>query len=122
MLRKLAMSGVVALAAVGVMSVALAQEPAPSGTVRITSKAVAIGVGVTWGDGTLTFQGKTYPFSVDGLSVVDLGISNITSAGEVFNLKNVADFSGNYAAGEAGAAIAGGQSDTIMSGPSTRVS
>ncbi len=114
MLRKLAISGVVALAAVGVLSVALAQEPAPSGTVRITSKAVAIGVGVTWGDGTLTFQGKTYPFSVDGLSVIDLGISNITSAGEVFYLKNIADFSGNYAAGEAGAAIAGGQSDTIM--------
>ena len=114
MLRKLAMSGVVALAAVGVLSVALAQEPAPSGTVTITSKAIAIGVGVTWGDGTLTFGGKTYPFTVDGLSVVDLGISNITSSGEVFNLKNVADFSGNYAAGEAGAAIAGGQSDTIM--------
>ena len=114
MLRKLAMSGMVALAAVGVLSVALAQEPAPSGTVRITSKAMAIGVGVTWGDGTLTFQGKTYPFSVDGLSVIDLGISNITSAGEVFYLKNIADFSGNYAAGEAGAAIAGGQSDTIM--------
>jgi hypothetical protein len=114
MLRKLAMSGVVALAAVGVLSVALAQEAAPSGTVRITSKAIAIGVGVTWGDGTLTYQGKTYPFSVDGLSVVDLGISNITSSGEVFYLKDVADFSGNYAAGEAGAAIAGGQSDTIM--------
>jgi hypothetical protein len=69
---------------------------------------------VTWGDGTLTYHGKTYAFSVDGLSVVDLGISNITSSGEVFNLNNVADFSGNYAAGEAGIAIAGGPSDTIM--------
>ena len=45
-----------------------------------------------------------------GLSVVDLGISNITSTGEVFNLNSVADFSGNYA-GEAGMAIAGGPSD-----------
>lgn len=114
MLRKLAMGSLVVLGAVGVLSVALAQEPAPSGTVRISSKAVAIGIGVTWGDGTLTFGGKTYPFSVDGLSVIDLGVSNITSTGEVFNLKNVADFSGNYAAGEAGAAIAGGQTDTIM--------
>ena len=36
------------------------------------------------------------------------------STGEVFNLKTVADFSGNYAAGEAGIAIAGGQNDVIM--------
>ena len=98
----------------GILAVAVAAEPNPSGTVRVESKTVAIGVGVSWGDGTLSYQGKTYPFSVDGLSVVDLGISNITSVGEVFNLNNVADFSGNYAAGEAGIAIAGGPSDTIM--------
>jgi hypothetical protein len=93
---------------------AFAGEPNPSGTVNISSKAVAVGVGVTWGDGTLTYGGKTYTFSVTGLSVVDLGISNVTSTGEVFNLNKVEDFSGNYAAGEAGIAIAGGQNDVIM--------
>jgi hypothetical protein len=93
---------------------AFAAEPNPSGTVNISSKAVAIGVGVTWGDGTLNYGGKGYTFSVTGLSVVDLGISNITSTGEVFNLNTVADFAGNYAAGEAGAAIAGGPTDVIM--------
>ena len=93
---------------------AFAGEPNPSGTVTISSKAVAIGVGVTWGDGTLSYGGKTYTFSITGLSVVDLGISTVTSAGEVFNLKSVADFSGNYAAGEAGIAVAGGQNDVIM--------
>jgi len=89
-----------------------AQEP--SGSVTISSTAVAVGVGVTWGDGTLTYLGKKYAFSVNGLSVVDLGISNVTTSGEVFNLKNIADFSGNYAAGEAGIAVAGGPSDVIM--------
>ena len=98
----------------GVFGVAVAAEPNPSGTVTITSKAIAVGIGVTWGDGKLTYKGQTYTFSVDGLSVVDLGISNVTSSGEVFNLNNVADFSGNYAAGEAGIAIAGGPSDVIM--------
>ncbi len=93
---------------------AFAGEPNPSGRVDISSKAVAVGVGVTWGDGTLSYGGKTYTFSVTGLSVVDLGISNVTSTGEVFNLNNVADFSGNYAAGEAGIAVAGGQNDVIM--------
>ena len=114
MMKKWLSTWLLALGCLGVLTVAVAAEPNPSGTVKITSKAVAIGVGVTWGDGTLTYQGKTYTFSVDGLSVVDLGISNVTSSGEVFNLNNVADFSGNYAAGEAGIAIAGGPSDTIM--------
>lgn len=114
MIKKLLSAWVLAVGCLGVLGVAVAAEPNPSGTVTITSKAVAIGIGVTWGDGKLTFQGKTYSFSVDGLSVVDLGISNVTSSGEVFNLNNVADFSGNYAAGEAGIAIAGGPSDVIM--------
>ena len=75
---------------------------------------MAIGVGVTWGDGTLTFGGKPYAFSIDGLGVADLGVSDVTTSGEVFNLKNVADFSGNYVAGEAGIAVVGGPTDTVM--------
>ena len=93
---------------------ALAADPDPSGTVSISSKSVAVGVGVSWGDGKLTYGSRTYTFSLQGLSVLDLGISTITSTGEVFNLKTVSDFSGNYAAGEAGIAIAGGQNDVIM--------
>jgi hypothetical protein len=108
MTRKWWSSWLVALSCLTVLSVAVAaDEPAPSGTVAISSKTVAIGIGVSWGDGTLTVQGKTYPFSVDGLSVVDLGVSNITSNGEVFNLKPRQISAGNYAAGEAGIAIGG---------------
>jgi len=104
----------VALGCLAVVSMPMAAEPPPSGTVKMTSKAVAIGVGVSWGDGTLSYGGKTYAFSIEGLSVADLGVSDITTSGEVFNLKSVADFSGNYVAGEAGIAIAGGPTDTIM--------
>ena len=75
---------------------------------------MAIGIGVSWGDGSLTYGGKTYAFSADGLSVADLGASSITTSGEVFNLKKLEDFNGNYVAGEAGIAIAGGPTDTIM--------
>ncbi|TMG98247.1 MAG: DUF1134 domain-containing protein [Betaproteobacteria bacterium] len=83
---------------------AFAAEPNPSGTVSISSKSVAVGVGVSWGDGKLTYGSKTYTFSIQGLSVLDLGISTITSSGEVFNLKTVSDC----------IAIAGGQNDVIM--------
>ncbi len=93
---------------------ALADDPNPSGRVNISSNAIAVGVGVTWGDGTLSYGGRTYAFSMTGLSVVDLGISSVTSTGEVFNLSRLSDFSGNYAAGEAGIAVAGGQNDVIM--------
>ena len=104
----------VALGCLAVFSMVMAAEPPPSGTVKLTSKAVAIGVGVSWGDGTLTVGGKPYAFSIEGLSVADLGVSDVTTSGEVFNLKNVADFSGTYAAGEAGIAIVAGPTDTIM--------
>ena len=103
-----------AVVCLAMFSMVLAAEPPPSGSVTITSKAVALGIGVSWGDGDLKFGGKSYKFSVDGLSVADLGISSVTSSGEVFNLKNVADFSGNYVAGEAGIAVAGGPTDTIL--------
>src|SRR5450631_720886 len=87
MLKKLSskwLSGFLAMGCVAVFSIAMAADPAPSGTVSLTSKAVALGIGVSWGDGTLTMGGKTYPFSVEGLSVADLGVSSVTTAGEVF--------------------------------------
>ena len=104
----------VALGCLAIFSMAMAAEKAPSGTVTLTSKSVAVGIGVTWGDGTLTFGGKPHAFSVEGLSVVDLGISDVKTTGEVFDLKNVADLNGTYASAEIGAAIVKGENDTIM--------
>lgn len=115
MIRKL--QWLVALGCFALLSAAMAADPPPSGTVKLTSKAVAVGIGVTWGDGTLTVAGKTYPFSVEGLGVADLGVSSVTSSGEVFNLKNVSDFSGTYVAGEAGIALDKGPTDVIMKNP-----
>ena len=114
MMKKWVSTWLVALGCFGLLTVALAADPPPSGSVKMTSKVVAIGIGVSSGEGTLTYQGKNYTFSVDGLSVADVGISTISSSGEVFYLNKVSDFSGNYTAGEAGIAIAGGPSDTIM--------
>jgi hypothetical protein len=104
----------VALGCVALFSMAIAAEKAPSGTVTLTSKSVAVGIGVTWGDGTLTFGGKPQAFSVEGLSVVDLGISEVKTTGEVFDLKNLADFNGTYASAEIGAAVVKGENDVVM--------
>jgi hypothetical protein len=114
MLKKYASKWLVAVGVLAAFTLAMAAEPAPSGTLKLTSKAVAIGIGVSWGDGTLSYGGKNHTFSVDGLSVADLGISSVTTSGEVFNLTKLSDFSGNYVAGEAGIAIAGGPTDQIL--------
>lgn len=104
---------IVMAALVCVSGVATAADK-PSGTVTIESKSVALGVGVSWGDGKLTYKGKTYSFTVKGLSIVDLGVSKVSAKGKVFHLNKVEDFSGNYAAAQAGAAVGGGMSAVAL--------
>jgi hypothetical protein len=87
---------------------------ATEGTISFTGGAVAIGVGFQWGSGTLTYQGRRYPFRLDGLSVVDVGVTRVTGSGTVRNLRNIADFNGNYVSISAGATLAGGGSVTSL--------
>lgn len=96
------------------VSLALAQDPKPSGTLTLASKSVALGIGVSWGGGVLTYQGKEYPFSIEGLSVADVGISEVDATGTVYNLMKLEDFNGNYAAVSAGAVVGGGMGATSM--------
>ena len=79
---------------------ALAQgrPPAQSGTIAISAHAAALGVGYEWGNGLLRYRGHSYHFTVNGISVADLGIANISARGRVYNLHRVQDFSGTYAA------------------------
>jgi hypothetical protein len=86
----------------------------PTATLKLKSKSVALGAGVSWGDGALTFQGKDYPFSVSELSLLDLGASSVNGMGKVYNLNNLADFSGNYVATQATFAVAGGGGELMM--------
>jgi hypothetical protein len=89
----------------------------PSGRVTMESKSVAAGIGVSWGDGKLTFKGKEYPFTIDGLSVVDWGISRVSATGDVYNLTDVSKFAGTYLAAEAGFTLAGGAGGMTMRNP-----
>lgn len=78
------------------------------GIVHISAGSVAAGIGWSWGGGTLTYQGQDYPFDLKGLSVADVGVSNLTASGVVYNLKKLEDFSGTYRGVKAGVTIAGG--------------
>ena len=104
-------AGALALTAASVP--AYAADPARPGPVTasmvMVAQGAAAGVGYTWGDGLLTFHGHQYRFSVNGVSIADLGYSKVTSKGRVYGLKQLKDFSGTYAAatGQAAAGDAG---------------
>jgi hypothetical protein len=87
---------------------------APSATLRIQSKSVAVGVGFEWGNGTLRYRGRSYPFKIDGLSVNAVGISSADAIGYVYNLHRLSDFEGTYAAIEAAGTVGGGKGVTSM--------
>ncbi len=80
-------------------------KPYPMGFVSIELKQVGAGVGVAWGSGLLTYKGKQYTFKVKGMQIGAVGISKVTAKGEVYNLFELAEFPGQYAAVTAGAAI-----------------
>jgi hypothetical protein len=74
----------------------------PSGTVTMTQFFVS-GTGV--GTGTLTFRGRTYPFTLIG-SLNGLGaLTTIQASGEVYKLSDVSQFSGAWIQGNGNLAI-----------------
>jgi hypothetical protein len=109
------------LFALGVMTGftrAATHESKPEATLRLSGGSFALGIGVNWGSGTLTYQGKDYPVKVKGLSIGKVGMTSSSANGEVFNLKHLQDFNGHYnvgAAGTRGVTLGGGKSGTLMS-------
>ncbi|HTZ38679.1 MAG TPA: hypothetical protein VMB77_00875 [Syntrophales bacterium] len=90
------------------------KKPKPDATLQLSEGQVALGIGWSWGRGTLSFKKKKYEFKVEGLSVVDVGITKATSKGKVYNLKKIEDFDGNYTSMAAEGTIGGGAGVTKM--------
>jgi hypothetical protein len=86
----------------------------PDATLEFNGGSAAAGVGVSWGAGVLKYHGRSYPFKVNGLSIGAVGISEASASGEVFSLKKLEDFDGNYVAVGAGATVAGGGAVAAM--------
>ena len=86
-----------------------AEKFKPTGSVTIKAITVKVGVGVSWGEGILTFQNENHPFKVGGLSLVGIGGSSVDAEGTVFNLEKLEDFTGAWAE-VSGAAVLGKQS------------
>lgn len=114
-----------ALLLAGAGSAALADMPAPApapmagdavpdATISVSGGVFALGIGYEWARGTLHYQGHAFPFRVRGMSVLDLGVATVTGTGEVYNLRNLQDFNGNYVGTTVGSAVSQGGSLALM--------
>ena len=91
------------MVAVGMMvllagALAAKDDKMPDGTVRLSEGSVAAGIGWSWGHGSLSFQGQTYRFKIEGLSVAEVGVTKAHATGSVYNLRSADDFGGVYVA------------------------
>ena len=86
----------------------------PVGTISIDMTSVAVGIGFSSGSGVLRYNGQRYLFKIDGLSVGAVGIASISAVGNAYNLSDVSQFAGSYAAAGAGIALAGGRAGLTL--------
>ena len=98
---------------------AQAQQP----TIEINISKAGFVVGVSGGNGTLFYQGKSYPLSVGGLSLgLTIGLSKAQMIGEVEGLKTLTDIQGTYGRiGASAAAGVGGQNMLLENGKGVRL-
>ena len=104
------MKKLVAVAALvlGVAGFSAPSRAEPGEVVVVFTKGGFI-VGVGGGEGVLRLRGKTYPFTVSGMSVgLTVGASTTKFVGRALNLRGPASIEGSYAVGGAGGAIAAG--------------
>ena len=90
----------------------------PDATLRMSIGGVHLGIGGSSGSGTLTYRGKNYPFRVSGMAIGRVGVTSSSAVGDVFNLRHLQDFNGNYTvsgAGTRGVTLGAGRTGTIMS-------
>jgi hypothetical protein len=89
-------------------SAPVADDAQPDATLTLKGGSVAAGIGYTWGHGELAYHNGSHGFSIKGVSVVDVGATDFSASGHVYNLTKLEDFSGNYVAAGAGITVAGG--------------
>jgi hypothetical protein len=103
----------VALTAILVAGISSAR--ADSGTVRISFIKAGWVIGGAVGSGTMTFQGRTYPLSIGGLSYgLTFGGSQTNLHGRVTNTYRPSDIEGVYGAAGAGATVIRGPQAVVL--------
>lgn len=115
MFRKLAFAlfAISTVLATGVT--AFAADEKPDATVVIDEKEVMFLVGGGEGHGVLVYGEESYGFKTKAVIVGAIGFEKIHLVGDVYHLKNLKDFAGEYSAGKAGVALIKGVDGYWMS-------
>jgi hypothetical protein len=95
----------VAAGAAGMALPAAASAATKVGTVSIEQTQVAFMGSANIGGGVLSFQGKSYRFTIGGLGYGGFGVSKMQATGDVFDMKELRQFSGPYGQARYGAAV-----------------
>ena len=112
--RRTTIGAALAMSTAFLLCAPLSAQAQSTGRVHIKVAKVGFIVGVGGGNGTLTFKGKNYPFSVDGLSAGTIGVASAELVGTASNLNSPSDLAGTYSAAGAGLAVAGGARTITM--------
>jgi len=113
-MKRLTLSVLVLVTSLSLFGSVFAQAKKPDATLKLSEGQVAVGIGWSWGKGVLTFKGKHHPFKVEGLSVVDVGVTKANAVGKVYHLKKLSDFNGTYTSAAAEGTIGGGAGVSTM--------
>ena len=99
------------------LNISSASGQVPDAMVKITSRMVAPGIGLSWGEGVLRYKDQDYPFTFKATGLfrdVDAKIAAAELSGRVFELKRLEDFVGNYKKVESKDAASGADTRATM--------
>jgi hypothetical protein len=113
-MKRLSVGLSVLVMVLSLLGLVFAEDKKPDATLKLSQGQVALGIGWSWGKGVLTYKGEEYPFKVKGLSVGDVGVTKAEAVGEVYDLKKLSDFNGNYTAAAAQGTLGGGAGASAM--------
>jgi len=112
--RRHALAAAASFIALSSVTIAASAKEKPDATIEIVSHSADVGVGYTWGDGTLTYGAHKYHFKVTGGDVAAVGYSTMKANGVVYDLKHLHDFDGTYGAVSGEATLNKGLSDSLL--------
>lgn len=73
------------------------------GRIRISQTQASLLGSVSWGRGTLEYEGHSHRFRIRGIGVGGVGFTRMTARGEVYHLDRLGDFPGVYGLTRTGA-------------------
>jgi len=92
----------------------LAQDGRPDARLELKSTSYGLLVGFSRGEGRLLFRDRQYRLSVSGIKLATLGVTRVEALGQVYRLRDLADFPGRYYAVEGAFTVGQGGGNAML--------